>query len=119
MSSIYCRSTKRIIETRRQAAIKITNLTRTMRVISAGLLSKFRLAKSKLPKKINTSSWANNITNMLIEKKGRPADLSVSWFIIVITSEKSRIRICESGFRRFRISEMDSAFIPSNVRFFI
>jgi len=54
---------KRIIEKQRQPPRKTINLTSTMRVILAGLMSKFRLANKLWPRKMNASSCKNNIRN--------------------------------------------------------
>jgi hypothetical protein len=89
-----------IIDIIRQPVRKIKNLKNTIRVISPGLLSKFRSANNKAPKYTKTSSCANNIIKIPKENVFEPSYFPVRAIMAVNKNEKTRKVICETGFRR-------------------
>jgi hypothetical protein len=103
------------METSMHPARKIENLKTTIRVISPGLLSKFRSANNLVPKYMKTSSWTNNIIKTPKENDASLLWLPPSIIDIVTASENIRNVTWERGFRRLRKSYNLGLFILTNL----
>jgi len=72
-----------------QPAKKNKNLTSTIRVISPGLLSKFKISEYSGSQINEDSSWANNIMKILNEKEWLTSYFPINAIMAVTRNEKS------------------------------